>query len=228
MNRSPASAGLALLCLLLLSSNPAPAQILAIAPRAPTAAARVSLAPPLAALAAPATPRPAASLSAAPIAAAAPAARAERPASPAAAGQDDVPGIMEIERTAFSRSDRWERRAWREAVDDPDGAVKVIRSAYRAAAAIYYALEGDDSLYVWSVAVHPDFRRRGYGEALMREAVAAAEGDRRVSAVSLHVRAGNAPAVALYEKLGFRVVERQPRYYPDGEDSLLMSRDVAR
>src|SRR5579859_1278990 len=153
MNRSPASAGLALLCLLLLSSNPAPAQILAIAPRAPTAAARVSLAPPLAALAAPATPRPAASLSAAPIAAAAPAARAERPASPAAAGQDDVRGIMEIERTAFSRSDRWERRAWREAVDDPDGAVKVIRSAYRAAAAIYYALEGDDSLYVWSVAV---------------------------------------------------------------------------
>jgi ribosomal-protein-alanine N-acetyltransferase len=40
--------------------------------------------------------------------------------------------------------------------------------------------------------------------------------------VLLEVARGNAAAVALYESLGFRVVNVRPRYYPSGEDALEM------
>ncbi len=44
----------------------------------------------------------------------------------------------------------------------------------------------------------------------------------------LEVRAGNGPALGLYESLGFRRVGRRPRYYPnDGEDAVLMTLELA-
>jgi ribosomal-protein-alanine N-acetyltransferase len=42
--------------------------------------------------------------------------------------------------------------------------------------------------------------------------------------VQLELAATNAPALALYQGLGFVVVGRRSRYYPDGEDALLLSR----
>jgi ribosomal-protein-alanine N-acetyltransferase len=40
---------------------------------------------------------------------------------------------------------------------------------------------------------------------------------------TLEVRRGNAPAIALYERAGFRTVHVRARYYQDnGEDALVM------
>ena len=42
--------------------------------------------------------------------------------------------------------------------------------------------------------------------------------------LTLEVREGNAPAIALYEKLGFREVGRRKNYYPERkEDAVLMT-----
>jgi ribosomal protein S18 acetylase RimI-like enzyme len=63
------------------------------------------------------------------------------------------------------------------------------------------------SAFVKDVVVHESWRRRGLGEALLRHVVAvfAARG---APAVELKVDAENAAAIALYERLGFGVVER--------------------
>jgi ribosomal protein S18 acetylase RimI-like enzyme len=63
------------------------------------------------------------------------------------------------------------------------------------------------SAFVKDVVVHESWRRRGLGEALMRHAfrVLATRG---AEAVDLKVEASNAGAVALYERVGMRVVEQ--------------------
>ena len=63
-----------------------------------------------------------------------------------------------------------------------------------------------------NVAVHPDFRRQGIAEALANGLVGhlKAMGSR---CLTLEVRASNAPAIALYEKLGFTEIGRRKNYY---------------
>jgi GNAT superfamily N-acetyltransferase len=69
-------------------------------------------------------------------------------------------------------------------------------------AAVAIGARVGDDVAVDAVFTHADFRRRGAAEALMAaiEAWAAGEGARRLV---LAVVCDNAPAVRLYEKLGF-------------------------
>ena len=56
---------------------------------------------------------------------------------------------------------------------------------------------------VMNIAVHPDWRRRGIAQSLI-ECLVVELKNRGSEALMLEVRASNAPAIALYEKLGFR------------------------
>lgn len=69
-----------------------------------------------------------------------------------------------------------------------------------------------DELEITNVATHPDFRRRGAGQALVSTLLRHAKenGFRRVT---LEVRASNAPAIALYESLGFTPCGLRKNFY---------------
>lgn len=80
----------------------------------------------------------------------------------------------------------------------------------------------DGDVQILKVAVVPDMRRCG----IARELLARVAGDARnlgASTSSLEVRASNAAAQALYERLGYRGLGKRPRYYSDGEDAVIMS-----
>jgi ribosomal-protein-alanine N-acetyltransferase len=79
---------------------------------------------------------------------------------------------------------------------------------------------------VYNIAIAPEFRRRGIGEALLRHMIDKAEQD-SCTLVTLEVRSSNQAAMALYEKLGFREVGRRKGYYSKGrEDAVLMDLDL--
>lgn len=80
-----------------------------------------------------------------------------------------------------------------------------------------------DEGYISNVAVSPDFRRQGIGAALIAELTRRA-GRLELAFLTLEARASNAPAIRLYEKMGFRQVGRRKRYYqrPE-EDAVLMT-----
>ena len=76
-----------------------------------------------------------------------------------------------------------------------------------------------------NVAVDPAFRRKGIAQALVSSLVTelARAGNH---SLALEVRASNAPAIALYEKLGFRQIGRRPNYYRNPrEDALILRKE---
>lgn len=76
------------------------------------------------------------------------------------------------------------------------------------------------------IAVDPDYRRQGVAEAILSAFLRF--GQAHLAFLTLEVRASNAPAIALYEKLGFQQVGRRKDYYREPkEDALLLTRDFA-
>ena len=80
-----------------------------------------------------------------------------------------------------------------------------------------------DEGYISNIAVRPDHRRQGVAAALLAALEARARA-LRLSFVTLEVRESNAPALALYEKCGYRTVGRRRNYYEKPtEDAVLMT-----
>ena len=78
---------------------------------------------------------------------------------------------------------------------------------------------------IHALAVKSGDRRQGVGRALLAHALdcAARSGARTAF---LEVRAGDTGARAFYRERRFREIGRRPRYYRDGEDAILMSREI--
>jgi len=85
---------------------------------------------------------------------------------------------------------------------------------------IYWQIR--DEVQINNVAVHPDFRGKGIGEAAMRLVLKEVREQSAVF-VTLEVRVSNTPAVRLYEKLGFKALGRRKGYYTNPvEDAYVM------
>jgi len=79
----------------------------------------------------------------------------------------------------------------------------------------------DDHDHLISIAVHPDNRRKGLGEAILAELEKRSSKDRPLK---LEVRQSNAAAIQLYLKLGFMKTGLADGYYTDGEDAIIMEK----
>ena len=79
--------------------------------------------------------------------------------------------------------------------------------------------------HIVSIAVMPQHRRKGIGQALVTKAM---EGMRLYNAKQcfLEVRVTNTSAISLYRKLGFKITRTIHGYYSDGEDAYVMSREL--
>ncbi|MBR2490952.1 MAG: ribosomal protein S18-alanine N-acetyltransferase [Ruminiclostridium sp.] len=84
-----------------------------------------------------------------------------------------------------------------------------------------------DEGYIDNVAVRPSCRRMGIADQLLD--VFIRFGQANLAFLTLEVRPSNTPAVALYQKHGFREVGRRPNYYDNPkEDALLLTREFTR
>ncbi|RMG98180.1 MAG: ribosomal-protein-alanine N-acetyltransferase [Chloroflexi bacterium] len=81
-----------------------------------------------------------------------------------------------------------------------------------------------DEVHVSTIAVHPDWRGYGLGEALLLNLLLLAYAREEAALATLEVRRSNLSAQALYRKYRFEVVGERRRYYRDtGEDALIMT-----
>ena len=131
-----------------------------------------------------------------------------------------IPQMVELEKICFSMP-------W---------TADMIRSELNNPSCLYLAAVDGDTLvgyigvqtvldegYINNVAVHPEYRRRGIAAALISLLAEQAQAI-GLAFMTLEVRESNAPAIALYEKLGFTTVGRRKNYYEKPrEDAILMT-----
>lgn len=76
--------------------------------------------------------------------------------------------------------------------------------------------------WIATIGVDPRFQRRGIGRALLR----ACEAKLGVPRSRLTVRLSNIAAISLYEQEGYATTEIWSRYYSDGEDGMVMEKNL--
>jgi len=128
----------------------------------------------------------------------------------------DLPSVMEIDALSLPRP--WSAAIWRGELGSPYGLYLVLeeRGEVFGQIGVRHVL---GELHVTTIAVRPEYRRRGHARALIGAALAAYP---NASHVHLEVRPTNVEAIALYESLGFLETGRRPHYYGD-EDAVLMT-----
>ena len=133
----------------------------------------------------------------------------------------DIDQVVEIDRASFSLP--WPPRSFQYEVTDnaaSRGWVAEIEGCIVGMIVIWMIVH---EAHIATIAVRPDFRRRGIAEKLLLHALTCARSEGAIRAF-LEVRAGNMAAQEMYRKYGFVVDGRRPRYYKDNnEDAVLMS-----
>jgi ribosomal protein S18 acetylase RimI-like enzyme len=76
--------------------------------------------------------------------------------------------------------------------------------------------------WIASIGVHPDFRRQGIGRSLL----IACEQQLGMPRMRLTLRNSNEAAKSLYRHCGYIEVDVWSRYYADGEDGIVMEKNV--
>ena len=136
---------------------------------------------------------------------------------------DHVPQVAEIERLCFS--DPWSERMLREHLDNQCAAALVALGEDGTVLGYAGLLVVLDEGYITNVAVRPAFRRQGIAADLLAVFDRFARGN-HLAFLTLEVRASNAPALALYEKLGYRRMGLRKNYYEHPkEDAVIMTRE---
>ena len=82
-----------------------------------------------------------------------------------------------------------------------------------------------DTADIANVAVTEAFRKSGVGSAILEELLKIAK-EGGAQKIFLEVRVSNATAMALYLKYGFKGVYARTRYYSNGEDCLVMTKEL--
>jgi [ribosomal protein S18]-alanine N-acetyltransferase len=129
----------------------------------------------------------------------------------------DLPSVIAIERRSFPTP--WSLAMFVLELSKPSG---ICLAAEDDEGLVGYLVcaRYDDVWHLMNVAIHPERRRRGVATDLIERLFEEAGPGARFT---LEVRISNNPAIAMYQRFGFRSAGRRRRYYHDnGEDALIM------
>jgi [ribosomal protein S18]-alanine N-acetyltransferase len=137
-------------------------------------------------------------------------------------GYSDLPQVIAIERRAFTTP--WSLAMFVLELSKPSGVCLAAVDERGKLGGYLICARYDTVWHLMNIAVDPSLRRRGIAKALLERMIDRAGRDREYT---LEVRTSNAPAIALYERFGFRSAGTRPRYYRDnGEDAVIMWRTI--
>lgn len=138
---------------------------------------------------------------------------------------DWLPAVLELDQVSLGQL--WSAEGYLREIDSPNSDLLVLRQIDGEAPgliALGCAWAILEEAHITILAVQPHFQRQGLGQAMLWALLDAAY-HRHLERATLEVRVSNEPAIALYQKFGFREAGKRKRYYQDtGEDALVMWR----
>lgn len=140
--------------------------------------------------------------------------------------EDDIPSVLEIENVSF-------QNPWQASTFSGEIVNRGISYPYVIMHRIFERIIGyiiywkmQEEVQISNFAIHPDFRGKGIGEAVMRRVIKTIQRDGGVY-VFLEVRPSNLAARSLYKKLEFEILgARKGYYHTPVEDALIMGRPL--
>jgi ribosomal-protein-alanine N-acetyltransferase len=127
---------------------------------------------------------------------------------------EDLKQILEIEREAFPKTGYPKEVILNYAKRLPGGFIVVETGEQIVGYMIF-----DQTGHVYSTAVKPSHRRKGFGRRLFLHA-----SEQSFGKLWLEVRSKNTGAIGFYQRIGMRIVGRVQGYY-HGDDALIMILD---
>ncbi|HEY9909917.1 MAG TPA: ribosomal protein S18-alanine N-acetyltransferase [Thermosynechococcaceae cyanobacterium] len=146
---------------------------------------------------------------------------------------DLLPRVVELDRRCFGKL--WSLDGYQRELESPNSELLVFTPPLLTpplltpplpmpqllALGCYWAIL--EEAHITIVAIDPDYQRQGIGQAMLWALLTSAQ-KRGLERATLEVKASNEAAIALYQKFGFREAGRRRRYYPTGEDALILWR----
>lgn len=140
------------------------------------------------------------------------------------AGPEAAALLASLHARSFDGGEVWNRAAFEGLLS---GTGMDARVAAKDAAPLGFILMRTitDQAEILTLAVLPSARRSGIGRALVDSGLHAAQA-RGARTAFLEVSVNNGAAIALYRAAGWGEAGHRMRYYGDGSDALILSRDV--
>ena len=132
----------------------------------------------------------------------------------------DLDQMMEIEKASFPNREAWSKTYFEILYQKyPEGFI--VAENRNEIIGYTIGLPRNDSAEIVSLAVSPDWRRKGIGTILTNSLIDHFK-EKGLKEISLCVRTKNKKAISFYQKLGFKILKTIKNYYRNGDDAYSM------
>ncbi len=138
---------------------------------------------------------------------------------------EDLQLLLGLERAIFPHP--WSRAMIEAEIGGEPGRISLVAETDTEAVGFAFCWRVADELHLVNLGVLPGRRRHGIGQALLKAILDQPEAA-GATIMTLEVRRSNREALSFYERHAFRAVALRPRYYPDGEEAVIMIRPLER
>lgn len=140
---------------------------------------------------------------------------------------EDIPAVKIVDELSFS-DDSYPTFVLRQFVDISSKYFLLAKNNNEVIGYVIGNLIKESNIgWVLSLGVHPKARGKNIGSTLTKALIDLID-ESNCDGIYLTVHPNNVSAVRIYEKLGFKVIEKVSNYYLDNGDRLLMGRDGLR
>lgn len=135
----------------------------------------------------------------------------------------DLKKIKEIESMVFGK-DAFSEKLIKKLIKENLFFLKLEKSSIKKhlIGFIIVIMDQNDCANIINVLINPKYQNKGYGSYLLNQTILKIKEFEKVKKIILNVNINNSSAIKLYEKIGFRIIQKINNYYQLRDNAYLM------